>query len=49
MKRLTKIIRLRITEEESTILKGKNISKYIREALLEKLSKDYPTTYQIPF
>jgi len=47
MKRLTKIIRLRITDEELQAIKGKNISRYIREAIIEKMNKEGVLT--IPF
>jgi len=47
MKRLTKIIRLRISDEELQALKGKNISRYIREAIVEKMHKEGVLT--VPF
>lgn len=49
MKRLTKIIRLRITDEEMRLLKSKGVSKYIREALREKMEKEFPELFVLPF
>lgn len=49
MKRLTKIIRVRITEEQANLLINKNVSNYIREALMVQLQKDFPRFFEVPF
>ena len=40
MKRFNKIIRVRISEEQANLLSKKNISNYIREAIVEKMLRD---------
>ena len=49
MKKLTNIIRLRISDETKQVLKGKKLSKYVREALLEKMEREFPDRFQCPF
>ena len=48
MEKLTKIIRVRISENHNNLL-GKNVSTYIRSALITQLEKDFPQNFKIPF
>lgn len=49
MKKLPHIVRFRISEEQKKLLEGKNLSKYIREALNEKINNDFPESTKLPF
>ena len=42
MKRLNKIVRVRLTNEQMAFLQGKDVSKTIREALNKMMTVDCP-------
>lgn len=49
MKKLVKIIRFRMKESDLQLIKGRNTSKYVREAVLERLERDFPDSFKTPF
>jgi len=49
MNKLKNIIRIRISDGTKDVLRGKNLSKYIREAMIEKMERDFPEKFQCPF
>ena len=48
MEKLTKIIRVRITESQNKMI-GKKVSSYLRKSLLIQLEKDFPENFKLPF
>ena len=46
---LTKIVRIRLSDEIISKIHAKNLSAFIRDAVLEKLEKNEETKIEIPF
>lgn len=49
MKRLQHIVRVRISDEQKKLLAGKKLSKYVREALVEKMEREFADKFHCPF